>query len=100
MEIVDKEQIANQDVIRAKILSDILVTVSTLNDYYNAAPSMHRTPMQRAYDVDRFGVRPGTLVHTLTAEEEEQLLNDMAEDDAAEEAELKALKADVAEEET
>jgi hypothetical protein len=92
MEIVDKEQITNQDVIRAKILSDILGTVSTLNDYYNAAPGLHRTPMQKVYDVDRFGVRPGTRVHKLTAEEEEQLLNEMAEDDAAEGAELKALE--------
>jgi hypothetical protein len=99
MEIVDKEQITNQDVIRAKILSDILGTVSTLNDYYNAAPCLYRSPLQKAYDVDRFGVRPGTRVHTLTAEEEDQLLNDMAEDDAAEGAEYKALKADVAEEE-
>lgn len=99
MEIVDKEQITNQDVIRAKILSDILGTVSTLNDYYNAAPGLHRTPMQKAYDVDRFGVRPGTRVHKLTPEEEEQLLNDMAEDNAAEGAELKVLKADVADEE-
>jgi hypothetical protein len=99
MEIVDKEQITNQDVIRAKILSDILGTVSTLNDYYNAAPGLQRTPMQKAYDVDRFSVRPGTRVHTLRAEEEEQLLNEMAEDDVAEGAELKALKADVAEEE-
>jgi hypothetical protein len=92
MEIVDKEQITNQDVIRTKILSDILGTVSTLNDYYNAAPGLHRTPMQKAYDVNRFGVRPGTRVHKLTAEEEEQLLNEMAEDDAAEGAELKALE--------
>lgn len=99
MEIVNKEQITNQDVIRAKILSDILGTVSTLNDYYNAAPGLHRTPMQKAYDVDRFGVRPGTRVHKLTVEEEEQLLSDMAEDDAAEGAELKVLKADVADEE-
>lgn len=69
---------------RAKILSDILGTVSTLNEYYNAAPGLHRSPIQAAYDVDWFGVRPGTKIHRLTAAEEKQTLKDMAEDDAAE----------------
>jgi hypothetical protein len=99
MEIVNKEQITHQDVIRARILSDILGTVSTLNDYYNAAPDLNRSPLQKAYDVDRFGVRPGTRMHKLTPEEEEQLLKDMAEDDAAEEAELKDMAEDDAAEE-
>jgi hypothetical protein len=40
----------------------------------------------QALDADRFGIRPGSRVHTLTPEEEEQMLKDMAEDDAADEA--------------
>ncbi len=90
-EIVEKEHISRQDMHRAKILSDILNTVATLDEYYRAAPDMHRTPAEAAYDVDRFGVRPGTKTHKLTPEEEEQLLKDWQEDDAAEAAELKAL---------
>lgn len=43
---------------------------------------MHKTPMQAAYDVDRFGVRLGTKLHKLTPEEEEQMLKDWQEDDA------------------
>ena len=79
-----------QDMNRVKILSDILNTVSTINGYYNAAPEMHKTPMQKVYDLDNLGVRPGTRMHKMTPEEEEQLLKDMAEDDAAEEAERQA----------
>jgi uncharacterized protein YerC len=90
MEIVDKEHITKEDMDRAKVLVDILGTVATINEYYRAAPMMHRTPMQAAYNVDRFGVRPGTKIHKLTPEEEEQMLKDWQEDDAAEEAELKA----------
>jgi hypothetical protein len=93
IEIIDKEHITKEDMDRAKLLSDILGTVGTLDDYYNVAPGLHRTPMQKALDADRFGMRPGSRVHTLTPEEEEQTLKDMAEDVAAEEAELKALKA-------
>jgi hypothetical protein len=40
-EIAEKETITRQDVNRAKILSDVLGTVSTLNEYYNAAPGLH-----------------------------------------------------------
>lgn len=79
---------------RAKILSDILNTVSTLNEYYNAAPTLHQDPMQRVIMDDRIGIRPGTRTRKMTPEEEDQLLKDMAEDDAAElqtlEAETKA----------
>ena len=92
MEIVDKEHITKEDMDRAKVLVDILGTVATINEYYSAAPMMHKSPAQAAYDVDRFGIRPGTKVHKMTPEEEEQMLKDWAEDDAAEEAKLKALE--------
>ena len=94
-EIVDKERIAKEDVYRAKILSDMLNTVSTINGYYKAAPDLHRTPMQKVLGENNFGIRPGTKIHKMTPEEEEQLLKDWEEEDAAEEAELKALKADM-----
>lgn len=93
-EIVNKEgKLTKEDIYKAKVLADILNTVSTINEYYKAAPELHRTPMQAVYDVDRFGIRPGTKIHKMTPEEEEQMLKDWEEDDAAEEAELKALKA-------
>ena len=93
-EIVNKEgKLTKEDIYKAKVLADILNTVSTINEYYKAAPELHRTPMQAVYDVDRFGIRPGTKIHKMTPEEEEQMLKDWAEDDGAEEAELKALKA-------
>lgn len=75
---------------RAKILVDILGTVATINEYYCAAPNMHKTPMQSVYDADNFGVRPGTKMRKMTPEEEEQMLKDMAEDDAAEKTERQA----------
>ena len=59
-EIVDKERITKEDVWRAKVLADMLNTVSTINDYYKAAPEIHQTPMQRVLSEERFGVRPGT----------------------------------------
>jgi IS30 family transposase len=58
-EIAEKENITMQDMNRVKILSDILNTVSTINGYYNAAPNMHKTPLQKVYDLDNLGVRPG-----------------------------------------
>jgi transposase len=91
-EIVDKERITKEDVYRARILSDMLNTVNTIGEYCKAAPNLHRTPIQKAYDVDRFGVRPGTRIRKLTLEEEEALLKEMEEDDAAEESELKAFE--------
>ena len=94
-EIVDKERITKEDMDRAKVLVDIMNTVSTINGYYSGAPELHRSPMQKVLGENNFGVRPGTKIHKMTPEEEEQLLKDMAEDDAAEEAELRALKADM-----
>jgi hypothetical protein len=81
IEIVNKDAITKEDMDRAKVLVDILGTIATINDYYNGAPRMHKTPIQAAYDVDRFGIRPGTKIHKLTAEEEEQLLKNLGEDD-------------------
>jgi hypothetical protein len=69
-EIVDKERITKEDMYRAKILTDMLNTVNTIGEYYKAASNLHRTPMQMAYDVDKFGFRPGTRTHhKLTLEE-------------------------------
>ena len=51
--------------------------------------------MQKVFHQEDFGIRPGSRTHRMTLEEEEQMLKDWAEDDAAEEAELKALKADM-----
>lgn len=91
-EIAEKEQITTHDMNRAKILSDILSTVATINGYYSVAPKLHKSPMQQALDVDTFGIRPGTPIHKMTAKEEEQLLKDWAQDDAEAEAELRALR--------
>lgn len=51
----------------------------SINEYYKAAPD--RTPMQKALDIDNFGIRPGTKVkvYKMTPAEEE--------------AEIKALEA-------
>jgi hypothetical protein len=85
-EIVDKECITKEDVWRAKILADMLNTISTINDYYKAAPDYHRSPIQKVLSEDRFDIRPGTKrkIRELTPEEEEQMLKDMEEDDRAE----------------
>jgi hypothetical protein len=82
-EIFDKEPITKQDIYRAKVLVDMLRTVGTINEYYKAAPDLHRSPMQKVLTEDRFGVRPGTKIHKMTPEEEEQMLKDWTEDDAA-----------------
>jgi hypothetical protein len=82
-EIVDRERITKEDMHRAKILSDMLNTVSTINEYYKSAPDLHRTPNEKALDFDRLGIRPGTRIHKLTPEEEVALLDEMEEDDAA-----------------
>jgi DNA-binding CsgD family transcriptional regulator len=93
-EIVDKERITKEDMDRAKVLVDIMNTVSTINGYYSAAPELHRSPMQKVLGENNFGVRPGTRIRTykMTPEEEEAELRAWEEDDAAEEAELKALE--------
>ena len=77
---------------RAKILSDILSTVAIINEYYNTAPRLHKSPMQVALSIDNFGVKPGSRTHKLTPEEEAEL---MALDEQDEAAEIKALKADM-----
>jgi hypothetical protein len=65
---------------RAKILSDILNTVATLDEYYTAAPHMHRTPIQKVYDEQNFGIRPCTPTHKMTAKEEEEELRYLEEE--------------------
>jgi hypothetical protein len=80
-EIADKEQVTRQDMDRAKILSDILNTVATINEYYSAAPRLHKTPMQAA--LNNFGVRPGTKIHKMTPEEEAAEIKAWEEEEAA-----------------
>jgi hypothetical protein len=87
-EIADKEHITSQDMIRAKILSDILNTVATINHYYSTAPRLHKSPMQMVYEAEDIGVRPGTKPHVMTDEE----FKAWQEDEAAEAAEMKALE--------
>lgn len=95
-EIANKQEcLTSDDMLRLKVLADIKETVATINGYYDAAPRMHRTPMQIAYSTDRFGIRPGTRTHKLTPEEEEQLLKEMVDDDVAEEAEAEQLLKDL-----
>jgi hypothetical protein len=93
-EIVDKEHITREDMDRAKVLVDIINTVSTINGYYNAAPALHRTPMQAVLRNDDFGARPGSRTRTLKITDED--LKAWEEEDerelAEEEAELKALE--------
>jgi hypothetical protein len=90
-EIVDKEIITKEDVWRAKILVDMLNTVSTINNYYKAAPDMHQSPMQKVLNEERFGVRPGTKtrVHHVMVDEDEEMKT-LEEWDAIEEAEREA----------
>jgi hypothetical protein len=85
-EIVDKERITKEDVWRAKILSDMLSTVSTINEYYKAAPNMHRSSILKALSENDFGIRPGSRGHKMTDEE----FDGWQEEEAEEEAELKA----------
>ncbi len=93
-EIVDKEHITKEDVWRAKILTDMLNTVSTINEYYRAAPEMHQTPMQKVLRVENFGIRPGTKtrVHKMTDEDMRTLEEWDAIEEAEREANLRALK--------
>jgi hypothetical protein len=100
-EIVDKEHVTKEDVWRAKILADMLNTVSTINEYYKAAPVMHKNPMQQVLSEREFGIRPGTKILTEAereaemeaAGEELQTWEEWdaieAAEEAAEEAELK-----------
>jgi hypothetical protein len=93
-EIVDKEHITREDMDRAKVLVDIMNTVSTINGSYNGASALHRTPMQAILRNDDFGVRPGSRTRTLKITDED--LKAWEEEDerelAEEEAELKALE--------
>jgi DNA-binding CsgD family transcriptional regulator len=83
-EIVDKEQITKEDMDKAKILVDIMNTVNTINGYYNAAPALHRSPLQKVFDNDNFGIRPGsrTRIYKMTPEEEEAEFKAWEEEDA------------------
>jgi hypothetical protein len=91
-EIVDKERITKEDIYRAKILADMMNTVSTINEYYKAAPDLHRSPMLKVLNDDNFGVRPGTRTQMYKLTEAD--MKAWEEDDRREEeeeAELKAL---------
>ena len=86
-EIVDKETITHQDIVRAKILSDMLNTVNTINEYYNAAPSKHISPELQIYEDRKFGLRPGTRIKHIpeqTPEEERAELQEMYEEERRE----------------
>jgi DNA-binding CsgD family transcriptional regulator len=92
-EIVDKENITKQDMYRAKILGDMLNTINTLNGYYNAAPNMHRTPMQMTYDTDRFGVTPGSNSNSSSSSNYENFGNvDLDKEDSLDEAEKEMIR--------
>ena len=61
-EIVDKEVVTPQDLIRAKVLADILNTVDKLNGYYDSSRNLYRTPEQAVYySESRLGLRPGSV---------------------------------------
>jgi hypothetical protein len=92
-DIVDKKCITKEDVWRAKILADMLNTVSTINDYYKTAPDMHKSPIQKVLSERDFGIRPGTKIHKLTLEEEKEELKTLEEWDAIEEAEAAVAEA-------
>src|ERR671918_2469966 len=86
-EIADKENITKQDIYRAKILADMLNTVSTINEYYNAAPSKHISPELQIYENRKFGLRPGTRIKHIpeqTPEEERAELQEMYEEERRE----------------
>jgi hypothetical protein len=81
IEIVEKEVMTSQDVIRAKMLLDLLGTVGTLNEYLKEGKDLHRTPIQLGYDAERYGIRPGTKVSKISEEEfDEQLRMEQEED--------------------
>jgi hypothetical protein len=73
-DIVNKEDdITQSDMNRAKILTDILGTVSTINGYYDSAPDKHMSSISKIHHDERFGVRPGTRTRTITMTEEEEM---------------------------
>jgi HTH domain len=60
-ELIEKENLTPQDVIRWKFLTEVLTTVETLNGYYDASKHMHRTPEEQLYYSEaKLGIRPGT----------------------------------------
>jgi hypothetical protein len=92
-EIVDKENITKKDMYRAKVLGDLSNTINILNGYYNAAPNMHRTPMQMAYATERFGIRPGTMTHNNKLTPEENFDNiDLEKEDSIDETEKEMIR--------
>jgi hypothetical protein len=79
-EIAEKEHITTQDMNRAKILSDILSTVATINEYYSTAPRLYKSPMQKVLDAENIGIRPGTPIHKMTARQEAEELRLLEEE--------------------
>jgi IS30 family transposase len=82
-ELVDKEQLTSQDVIRAKILSDILSTVSTINEYYDASKHLHKDPMLKVLQEEYMGPRPestSTRRPKFTRDETLEMLQEEEED--------------------
>jgi IS30 family transposase len=77
----NNEHLTKEDLIRLKALSDIRETVSTLSNYYGAALSMHKTPMQIACAASDLGIRPGTKVRKMTPEAEAEEIKALEEDD-------------------
>ena len=55
-------------------------TVSTINEYYKTAPILHRSPVLKVVNDKNFGVRPGTMIHKLTEEEEVKTLEEWDEE--------------------
>jgi hypothetical protein len=99
-EIVEKERITKEDMWKSRILADMLNTINTINEYYNAAPSMHQSPMQKVLSEENFGIRPGTPELTQADMEAEaaatgEELHTLEEWDAIEEAELEAQEAEL-----
>ena len=89
-EIAEKENITVEDMNRLKVLADICDTVNTLNEYYSSAKGLHRTPMEKVYDNENFGIRPGTRIKKIrepTPEELEEEMREEAESDAEAEIE-------------
>ena len=80
LEIIEKDSLDSQDLARWRILSEFLGTVETLNGYYRAAPSMHRSPLQKVHIEENFGVRPGTCVPPRSPKDELEELEEIKEE--------------------
>ncbi|GEM_PF-1946911 len=79
-EIIEKDTLDSQDFARWRILSEFLGTVEILNGYYDSAKHMHKTPMERVNDEERFGIRPGTDVPKRSPEDELEELEGVQEE--------------------